>query len=324
MCTAIAYKTNDFYFGRNLDFYRHFDESVTITPRNFNFKFKNDKDIFLHFAIIGTATVSENYPLYYDAVNEHGLCMAGLNFPKNAVYRDFEKDKINIAPFEFIPYILSRCKSVGEAEKQLNNINLWNISFSDNFINTPLHWMICDKDKSIVVEPMRDGLEIYDNPVGVLTNNPPFDYHLNNIANFINLTTKYPQNRFCESVGIEPYSLGMGAVGLPGDMSSASRFIRAAFIKQNSVRDINDLSSINQAFHILKSVGQPNGITYTKDGEREYTLYTSVCNATSGVYYYTTYYNSVVSAVRMYNENLDGDSLSVYPFNYKQNIIFQN
>lgn len=324
MCTAISYKTKDFYFGRNLDLYYNYDESVTVTPRNFVFKLRNGKEIFSHIAIIGIATVADGYPLYYDAVNEQGLCMAGLNFPNNAVYRPFDENKNNIAPFELIPYILSRCKSVDDAVSELEKISLWDTPFSEQFANTPLHWLLCDKYRTVTVEPLADGLKIYDNPIGVLTNNPPFDYHLHNLANYINLTPKYPQNRFCEGVEIEPYSLGMGSVGLPGDMSSASRFVRAAFIKQNSVCDESDTSSINQAFHILKSVEQPNGITYTEDGSREYTLYTSVCNAGQGVYYYTTYENSTVCAVSMQNEKLDGDRLVPYPLNCEPKIDFCN
>ncbi len=320
MCTAISYRANKFYFGRNLDLYYHFDESVTVTPRNFNFKLKNGKEIFSHLAIIGVATVSEGFPLYYDAVNETGLCMAGLNFPKNAVYQDFDNEKTNIAPFELVPYILSRCKNVDDALFELKDINLWDISFNEQFKNTPLHWMLCDKYRTVTIEPMRDGLKIYDNPIGVLTNNPPFDYHMHNIANYINVTPCYPENRFCASLKIEPYSLGMGGVGLPGDMSSASRFIRAAFIMQNSVCD----DELCQAFHILKSVEQPNGITYTKDGKCEYTLYTSVCDAERSVYYYTTYNNSTVSAVSLFHENLNCDKLVSYPLNTKQKVFYHN
>lgn len=320
MCTAIAFNADKFYFGRNLDLYYHFDEAVSVTPRNFRFCLKNGKEIFSHLAIIGVATVAQGFPLYYDALNEAGLCMAGLNFPTNAVYHYFDEQKTNIAPFEFIPYILSRCKSVDEAVCELDDINLWDISFSGKFKNTPLHFMLCDKDRCVTVEPMRDGLKIYDNNIGVLTNNPPFDYHLNNLVNYISVTPRYPENRFCDSIDIKPYSLGMGSVGLPGDMSSASRFVRAAFIKQNSVCD----DPLSQAFHILRSVEQPRGVTYTKDGECEYTLYTSVCDAAGGVYYYTTYDNSTVNAVSMHNENLDCDSLAIYPLETEPTINYQN
>ncbi len=320
MCTAISYRANKFYFGRNLDLYYHFDESVTVTPRNFNFKLKNGKEIFSHLAIIGIATVADGYPLYYDAVNEAGLCMAGLNFPKNAIYHGYNDNKTNIAPFELMPYILSRCKNVDDALFELKDINLWDISFNEQFKNTPLHFMLCDKEKCVTIEPMGDGLKIYDNPIGVLTNNPPFDYHLNNISNYVNLTTHYPQNRFCKNYDIKPYSLGMGGVGLPGDMSSSSRFVRAAFVMQNSVCD----DALSQAFHILKSVEQPQGVTYTKDGECEYTLYSSVCDAAQGVYYYTTYNNSTVTAVSMHNENLDACRLTLYPLKTTPTINHQN
>ena len=245
--------------------------------------------------------------------------MAGLNFPDNAVYNDFDNAKNNIAPFELIPYILSRCKNVDDAINELKNINLWDISFNEQFKTTPLHWMLCDKDQCVTVEPMRQ-LKIYDNPVGVLTNNPPFDCHMYNLANYINVTSDYPKNRFCEGVEIKPYSLGMGGIGLPGDMSSGSRFVRAAFVMQNSLCD----DTLSQAFHILKSVEQPRGVTYTNDGECEYTLYSSVCDANSGVYYYTTYNNSTISAVSMHNENLDSDRLVSYPLNTEQNIFFHN
>lgn len=318
MCTAIAFKSGGFYFGRNLDLYYHYNESVTITPRNFKFKLKNGREIYSHLAVIGIATVDNDFPLYYDAVNETGLCMAGLNFPDNAVYHPFDQSKNNIAPFELIPYILTRCKSVDDAVNELESINLWDVSFSEKFENTPLHFMLCDKERCVSVEP-RERLEIYENPVGVLTNNPPFDYHLNNLANYINISARYPQNSFCKNLEIKPFSLGMGSIGLPGDTSSASRFVRAAFVMHNSVCD----SAVSQAFHILKSVEQPSGVTYTKDGQCEYTIYTSVCDTESGTYYYTTY-NGSVCAVRLHNENIEGTRLISYPLSEKQNVFYHN
>lgn len=320
MCTAIGFKANGFYFGRNLDLYYHFDESVTVTPREFVFNFRCEKSVVSHLAIIGIATLSDGYPLYYDAVNEAGLCMAGLNFPKEAAYLPYNNAKTNIAPFELIPYILSRCKSVDDAQKELENINLWDTSFSEKYENTPLHWFLCDKYRALTIEPRCDGLKIYDNHVGVLTNSPPFDYHLYNLANYINVTSQYPKNRFCKSPEITPYSLGMGSFGLPGDMSSASRFVRAAFIKQNSV----SAEGLSQAFHILKAVEQPKGVTFTADGECEYTLYTSVCDVSGGVYYYKTYDSLGVYAVSLKNENLDTKRLISYPLRCEPIIKYCN
>ena len=119
MCTAITYYKKSHYFGRNLDLEYSYKETVTITPRNYPFKFRQVKEISNHYALIGMAYVESDYPLYYDAINECGLGMAGLNFPGNAYYNDLLANKNNLAPFEFIPYILSQCKDIEEAKELL-------------------------------------------------------------------------------------------------------------------------------------------------------------------------------------------------------------
>ena len=170
MCTAITYETNDFYFGRNLDVERSYNERVVVTPRNFNLKMRCVEALKHHYAIIGMGTVIDNFPLYFDATNETGLSIAGLNFPENANYKPINNKLNNITPFEFIPYILGKCKNIKEVEKELKNINLVNISFNKNLALSPLHFIISDKTKSITVESVKDGLKIYENPVCVLTN----------------------------------------------------------------------------------------------------------------------------------------------------------
>lgn len=324
MCTAITYQTKDFYFGRNLDLERSYRESVTITPRNYKFVFRNGRVLEHHYAMIGMATISGGYPLYYEATNEKGLSLAGLNFPRNAVYYSKDETKDNITPFELIPWILGQCDSVDEALKKIGNMNLWDVSFSDEFPLSPLHWLLADKERAVTLEPMDDGLKIYENPFGVLTNNPPFDFHIYNIANYINLTSLPPENRFSSIVDLKPYSLGMGAIGLPGDPSSASRFVKAVFTKLNSVSGDTESESISQFFHILASVAQQRGITCVRDKEYEYTLYSSCCNTTKGIYYYTTYENSQITAVNMFKEDLDGQDLVSYPLIAGQQIMEQN
>ncbi len=320
MCTAISYKSGDHYFGRNLDLEYSFQEQVTITPRNYPFQFRNGQRFQRHYATIGMATISDNYPLYYEATNEKGLSMAGLNFPGNAVYHHRQEGKSNIAPFELIPWILCQCKNTGEALLLLKDVNLWNSPFSDAFPLSPLHWMLCDKERSYALEPMQDGLRIHDNPVGVLTNNPPFDYHLYRLAEHMNLTSNTPVNRFSGDLNLKPFSLGMGSVGLPGDPSSPSRFVKAAFVKWNSRHDPTESASVNQCFHILSSVSQQKGITHAKDGKYEFTLYTSCCNTDRGIYYYTTYDNSCITAVSLFQEDLHSPSLIAYPIR-KQSVI---
>ena len=319
MCTAISFKTKDHYFGRTLDLEYHYNESVVITPRKFSFPFSDN-----HYALIGIATVIDSYPLYYEATNEKGLSVAGLNFPGNAVFHPVDESKINVAPFEFIPYILTQCANVSEAKALLENVNIADINFRPDLKASPLHWIISDKDESITVESVKEGLRIYNNHVGVLTNNPPFDWHITNLANYINLTAEEPENTFAPSADICTFSKGMGAVGLPGDLSSASRFVRATFTKLNSVCGESEEESVSQFFYILGAVEHTKGTVRLGDEKYEITVYTSCCNTDKGIFYYTTYENPQICAVDMYKENLDSDTLSEYPLENNLCINFIN
>ena len=324
MCTAATYLTKDFYFGRNLDLEYSYKETVTITPRAFPFHFRCGVVLQEHYAIVGMATVADGYPLYYEATNEKGLSLAGLNFPKNAVYYPFDRNKDNIAPFELIPWLLGQCESVDRAVMFLEKMNLWNEPFNENFPLSPLHWILADRHRCLVVEPMADGLKIYENPVGILTNNPPFDFHLYNLAYHQNITPMPPENRFSDKIDLKPFSLGMGSIGLPGDMSSPSRFIKAAFTKLNSISGDGESESISQFFHILGSVVQQRGLTNVRGEEYEFTLYSSCCNTDKGIYYYKTYENSQITAVDMHQEDLKRVDLISYPLIKGQQILFQN
>jgi len=324
MCTAISFKTKDHYFGRNMDYEYSYEESVTITPRNYSFIFRRVKPLQNHYAMIGVAYVVEDYPLYYEATNEKGLSIAGLNFPQNAVYHVEVEEKDNIAPFEFIPWVLGQCASIDECKELLSRMNMVNIHFSEELLLSPLHWMISDKERSITVESVIDGLKVYDNPVGVLTNNPPFETQMFMLNNYMGLSSEQIENRFCKTLNLQAYSRGMGAMGLPGDLSSSSRFIKAAFTKMNSVSGESESESISQFFHILGSVEQQRGCVHMGNDQYEITIYSSCCNTDKGIYYYKTYENSQITAVDMYGENLDADKPVAYPLVTGQQISWQN
>ena len=323
MCTAITFQTEYHYFGRNLDLEYHYNETVTITPRQYPLKFRYASEIISHYAFIGIATIDRGYPLYYDATNEFGLSIAGLNFPHLAKYQPISYQKNNIAPFELIPWILSQCKSVEETELLLKMTNIADIPYSENFPLTPLHWIVCDKRKTIVIEPTKYGLQIFDNHVGVLTNSPGFEFQMHNLSNYLNLTPMWPQNRFSRDIKLEPYSAGMGALGLPGDLTSTSRFVRAAFTKLNSVCNPDENSSISQFFQILGSVAQQRGCVQL-NGKPEITLYSSCCNTEKGIYYYTTYENRQITAVSLHGVDLNDVNLSDYPLRNQQSIKKEN
>lgn len=309
MCTALTFKSGDFYFGRNLDLSYHYSEAVTVTPRKYPFSFRNGEISDNHFAIIGIATVVGGYPLYYDATNEKGLSMAGLNFPDNAVYCPESKAKNNIAPFELIPYILGKCSSADEAYKEIEAANIWDNPFSDEYPLTPLHWIVADKKRCFVVEPMAEGLKLHENYVGVLTNNPPFDCQMQNLANYVTLNPDYN---------------GMGVFGLPGDMTSESRFARTVFAKTYASGGENEYESVNQFFRILGFTEQVKGLNRLPDGKSHYTVYSSSCNTDRGLYYYTTYEQRQIVCVDMNKENLDGENLSVFPLIKNKNFLNQN
>lgn len=324
MCTAATYKTKDFYFGRTLDYEFSYGDEVTVTPRNFPLNFRHMGELKSHYAIIGMACVINDFPLYYDAANEAGLAMAGLNFVGNAHYCNPREDKENVAQFEFILWILSQCKTVSDARKMLEKINITNTTYSDDLPAAQLHWIIADKDEAITVEAVREGLKVYDNPVGVLTNNPTFDKQLFNLNNYMHLSVKDPVNTFSSKLNLDMYSRGMGAMGLPGDLSSQSRFVRASFVKMNSVSGESENESVSQFFHILGSVDQQRGCDVVGEGKLEITIYTSCCNTDKGIYYYTTYNNHQITAVDMHRENLDACTLSRYPAIKDEQIKIQN
>ena len=324
MCTAISFRTKDHYFGRNMDYEFSYEESVTITPRKYPFVFRKVKPLYEHYAMIGVAYVVEDYPLYYEATNEKGLSMAGLNFPGNAVYHAEIEDMDNVAPFEFIPWVLGQCATIKECKELLSRMNMVNIHFNERLLLSPLHWMISDREQSITVESVKDGLKVYDNPVGVLTNNPPFEMQMFMLNNYMNLTKEHPENHFAKDLELHAYSRGMGAMGLPGDLSSASRFVKAAFTKCNSVCGEKESESISQFFHILSSVEQQRGCVHMGHEQYEITIYSSCCNTDKGIYYYTTYENSQITAVDMNREDLEGDKPIAYPLVTGQQISWQN
>ncbi len=323
MCTAINFKTKNMYFGRTLDYEFSYGEKITITPREYEFKFRHLGVNSNHYAIIGMAHVFEDYPLYYEAANEKGLAVAGLNFVGNAYYRKPSLKKNNVAQYEFIPWILANFSSVAEVKKALKNINITDDEVNEKFKCASLHWLISDLNEAIVVESTSKGIKVYDNKVGVLTNNPPFEYQMFNLNNYRNLSICDPANSFSETIDLNRYSRGMGGIGLPGDLSSMSRFVRVAFHKLNSKCKDDEFSSVNQFFHVMNSVSQTRGLCAVNDNY-EITIYTSCINLNEGKYYYTTYNNHQINMVDLHKVDLDQKDLVTFKFLDEENINIEN
>ena len=292
-------------------------------PRCYPLAFRHTPVIKRHLATIGVATVAGGYPLYYDATNETGLSIAALNFPGSAHYPPMDASQENIAPFELIPFLLSQCSCVSQVRSLLARIHLAAIPFSDELPLTPLHFLISDANESIAVEPMKEGLRIHDNPAGVLTNNPPFEMQMAHLSRFAALSSCDPANRLDPVLDLTPRSRGTGAIGLPGDLTSASRFVRAVFTKAHSICDSTPEESVTQFFHILQSVAHTRGSVMVNN-RPEITIYSSCCDTKRGIYYYTTYENNQITAIDMHKEDLDKDQLSVFPLIRRQQFLIGN
>lgn len=324
MCTCMVMGKNNAYFGRTLDYECRFGESVAITPRNYPFSFKNGAKLRTRYAMTGMATVVGDYPLYAEAVNENGVAMAGLNFPGSAVYFDPVEGKLNLTPYELFPWFLGQCETAAQVRESLPDVVITNLTFSENMPPAWLHWMICDKKECFVLEQTNEGLRWYDNPTGVMTNNPPFPYQMMNLRNYLNLSPDDPVNRFSDKITLLPYGRGMGAIGLPGDNSPASRFVRAAFNRLNSECADDTVSSVTQFFHLLESVSLVRGTTITEDGKPDVTNYSCCVDTVSGTYYYKTYTNSQITAVRMTEKEKNASKLINIPLTEEQQIYYVN
>lgn len=327
MCTALNYQNGVHHlFGRNLDYEIDFPVSVVITPEKYHFDWRHGGSSASHYPMIGMAMVQNNYPLYFEAINNAGLGMAGLAFVADAKFFEPVEGKTNVGSFEIVPYVLTQCSTVEEAKALLANVNITNEPFSGATPPSPLHWMIGDSTGSIVVESCADGLHVYDNPFDVLTNCPTFPFQATNVSNYINLTGNIVDIRFAkDKKGLSMFSRGMGSFGLPGGVDSVSRFVRAAWVKSNSFCNKDDvLKNVAEYFHILSSVAQLNGETEITPDEYEITQYTCCGDTSTGIFYYSTYYNPAVQAVDMTKEDLSGSSLVTIPVKKDPEIQLHN
>ncbi len=323
MCTAITLQEDEFYFGRNMDIAYSFGERIVITPRNYKILYKELQECGSHYGIVGMANVSDGYPLYADAINEKGLGMAGLNFPGYAKY-NVEKvaERKNVAPYELILYILGNCSNIEEARMALSEVNLLAVPFSIELPLAPLHWIVADKSGSLTVEQTKEGMKIWENPVGVLTNNPTFDFHMTNLSNYVSCSPYEPDNYLYPNIILPRLSHGMGGRGLPGDVSSCSRFVRATFAKGNAILEPGEANMIAQFFHILDTASVSKGQVRLEDNRPDYTRYSCCANGDRGIYYYKTYDGMTVNAVSLCHHDLERTSLIEYELKTEMKIQY--
>lgn len=320
MCTGLALETKDglHLFGRNMDIEYSFNQSIIFIPRNFKCVNKsNKKELTTKYAVLGMGTIFDDYPTFADGMNEKGLGCAGLNFP---VYVSYSKEdiegKTNIPVYNFLLWVLANFSSVEEVKEALKNANIVDIPISENIPNTTLHWMISDiTGKSIVVEQTKEKLNVFDNNIGVLTNSPTFDWHVANLNQYVGLRyNQVPEFKLGDQ-SLTALGQGTGLVGLPGDFTPASRFVRVAFLRDAMIKNDKDSIDLIEFFHILNNVAMVRGSTRTIEEKSDLTQYTSCMCLEKGIYYYNTYENNQINAIDMNKENLDGNEIKTYKYN---------
>lgn len=307
MCTAICIHGRCALFGRTLDLEDSLGAGIVLTPRGYGF----GESIFSRYAIVGMGIVSEGRALYFDAMNEMGLWAAALNFPTCSVYRKAEKCKLNLASYEILPYILANFVTAKEAADNLKELNITDKAFSVKLPPTPLHWIISDGKEALTIESTERGVRLIENPVGVLTNSPDFDFHMTRLADFSTLSARDGKTRLTD-FPIPPYSRGLGAMGLPGDFSSSSRFVKAVYLKRFTLTERHKNADISRIFHVLDGISVPDGCIITREGRPVRTVYSSVASPTEKTYYFTSYGCRTPHAVRLDSEITELKTFSIY------------
>lgn len=328
MCTALTLKTKEGYhlFGRNMDLEYTFGQRVILVPRNFKYEDRvNDEMKSTKYAVMGMGNLIENHPLFADAFNEKGLACAGLNFPQAYWKDDIEEGLDNVAPYDLIFWVLSNFQSIKDLRPHLDKLSMDGKPYTKDMPIATLHWIISDTSgKCLVVENTKEGLKIFDNPVGVMTNSPSFDWHLTNLTQYAGLNVNRHQASKWSKLELVPLGNGSGSFGLPGDSSSQSRFIKTAFLKSHVTVGDYENAGVVEFFNVLNNVSMISGTVVDPFGRNEITQYTSCMNQEKGIYYYRTYKNSQINVIDMNKEDLNAKCLKVFPYYDEPNFNFEN
>lgn len=313
MCTGIRFNDDkgNLYFGRNLDWSVGYGEKIVVTPKNYQYKSAFLGDMTPKNAIIGMGIIEENTPLYFDCANEAGLAIAGLNFPG---YANYEKDEVagktNIAAYEFPLWIAMNFTTVDEVEAALKDVAIIAKPINEKYPVSLLHWLIGDKDRSIVVEYTEKGMQIFKNDFDVLTNQPGYDWHRENMRNYMNIMSPEPEKvTWGSKATMTPFGSGSLMRGLPGDFYSPSRFVRVAYFNTHYPAKSTEEENISRLFHTLAGVAMIDGGARMTDGQYEKTIYTGGFSSATNTYYWNTYEDPAIKKAALADYDLNGSAL---------------
>ena len=312
MCTGVRFSdaNGNMYFGRNLDWSVGYGQRVVVTPRGYKYKSAFLGEMTNSPAVIGMGIVAENTPLYFDCANEHGLAVAGLNFPGYASYAPSAVEgKTNIAAYEFPLWVALNFKTVDEAEKALKDVVIVAKPISKQYPVSELHWLVGDSKRSIVVEYTVNGMEIFENDVDILTNQPGYGWHKENLRNYMNLFPVMPKEIKWAKATMKAFGSGSLMRGLPGGFYSTDRFIRVAYLNTHYPVQSDETSNVSRLFHTLAGVAMIDGGAAMADGKFEKTVYTGGYSTATQTYYYNTYEDFTIKSVALKDCDLNSTTL---------------
>lgn len=303
MCTAMTLQTEQgsTLFGRTMDFSYPLAPELYAVPRGYvwNNALHTHK-IRNKFAFTGIG--QDISPIVFaDGVNERGFAVAALYFPGFAQYDPppgAGAAGLPVAAIELVQFLLGICASVEQAVPLLHSIRIVGVEDSVTGSVAPLHWIAADESgRCVVIEKTGDGLRIQENPIGVLSNSPDFQWQLTNLRNYMNASPFQQEEAAWSSVMLTPFGQGAGAFGLPGDYSPPSRFVRTAYQKSNAALPADRNEAVTACFHLLEGVSIPKGVVMTQRGTPDYTQYTAFIDLSAREYFYRTYDNSQIISV---------------------------
>lgn len=327
-CTSFRIKTTDgaVIFVRTMEFGVDLHSTVAVVPQNHKFvgtapEGKSGKSWKTKYAFIGPNAVNDNN-FIMDGMNEKGLSAALLYLPGYAKYQEVKPDQYDttIAPEELCTWILSRFSTIEEVKSGIDQVKVAAIKNKLGFIS-PLHYVVHDVDGNcLVIEYLRDGVKLYDNPLGVMTNSPPLDWHLINLRNYVNLKAQNVSKEKLGNLTLFPIGQGSGLLGLPGDYTPPSRFVRIAFLAQNAAPVKTAEEGVNLGFHLMNNIDIALGTVRQKHGEKvdlEMTQYVTLYDLKNGRLYYRTYTNHDIRVVDMTKLDLTSPVIKNIPMSQK-------
>ncbi|RBL89095.1 linear amide C-N hydrolase [Chitinophaga flava] len=318
-CTGIFLKAGDgaFVCARTMEYSVDLESQVIIFPRNYPFNAVSpdggNKGLSwkTKYAMVGINALGKD--ALAEGMNEKGLSVGLFYFTGYAGYMDVPAKKIgkSISATDVSAWLLSSFTTVDEVKKAVDSgilINKGIPLYINGGIPFPLHYKVHDaQGKSLVIECVGGKLYTYNNPLGVLTNSPTFDWHMTNLRNYVNLK---PTNASLVKMTGDGQNMGnsSGLMGLPGDFTAPSRFIRAVAYTQSMEPSLNAYEAVTQAFHILNSFDIPKGVIRNASLPRnnEYTLWTSASDLKNKRFYFHTFYNRtphVIDLMKYVNTN---------------------